>query len=310
LTLILTIQTGDSIWLVADRRLSAPGRRPIDDAIKATLVEVTDGIAMLGYAGLGATAFGSQPSQWVSNVLRGRHHPLEEMLNVVANAMKREFIPHLEGVRDTRLRRHSFVIPAFLNDRPRIYTIDMDHAAEGYRFRYTRHIIGGALTPLQVTVPICIAGSGAAALLRINGWKRPLLRLIAAYNQKKISGQTVAKHLAQIAYRSHLETRDGTVGPECLVVWRNSKGSLHKGGGSQKFFSHTERTKGASIPTIGDGMDLSALVKITMEETIPYFEKVHTALGLGEEPPKFDAGQEEIKRRVSQLPSTPDEGLR
>ncbi|WP_290898970.1 hypothetical protein, partial [Hoeflea sp.] len=227
MTLILTIQTRGSIWLVADRRLSAPGKPPIDDAIKAAIVEVTDGIAMLGYSGLGATALGSQPSQWVSSVLRGRHHPLEHMLKVVAEAMKREFIPHLEGVRDTKLRRHSFIVPAFLNDRPQIYSIDMAHTDQGYWFRYTRHIIGGALTPLQIAATIGLAGSGTAALLPIDRWKRPLLNLVRAYNEKKILGRTVAKHLAQLAYSSHLATKDGTVGPDCLVIWRNSKRSLH-----------------------------------------------------------------------------------
>jgi len=265
---------------------------------------------MLGYAGLGATAFGTQPSQWVSNVLRGRHHPLEQMLNVVASAMKREFIPHMQGVRDTRLRRHSFIIPAFLNDRPRIYTIDMVHTDEGYRFRYTRHIIGGALTPLQVTVPICLAGSGAAALPPIDRRKRPLLSLMKAYNRKKVSEHTLAKYLAQIAYSSHLATQDGTVGPDSLVVWRNSKRSWHKGGGAHAFFSHGDRSNGASIPSISNGMDMSALANILMEELAPHFEEVSVAWDRGEEPPEFGGREKRINQRLSKLPSTPDEKLR
>lgn len=309
-TLILTIQTKGSIWLVADRRLSAPGRPPVDDAVKATLVEVSDGLAMLGYAGLGATALGSQPSHWVSNVLRGRHHPLEQMLNVVANAMMREFVPHMEGVRDTRLRRHSFLIPAFLNDRPRIYTIDMVHTDQGYKFRYTRHIHGGALTPLQITVPIGLAGSGVAALLPIERWKRSVLGLVKAYNRKKVSGHAVAERLAQLAYLSHLQTQDGTVGPDCLVIWRNSKGSLHRGGGAHQFFSHGARSDGSSIPTIANGMDLSALVQIMMEVTMPQFEKMFEARERGEEPPTFDGNDKEINRRLALLPSKPDEKLR
>ncbi len=310
MTLILTLQTKGSIWLVADRRLSAPGRPPIDDAIKATTVEVTDGIAILGYAGLGATALGSQPSQWVSNVLRGRHHPLENMLGVVAEAMRREFIPHMDGVRDTRLRRHSFIIPAFLNDRPQIYSIDMAHSDQGYQFRYTRHIMGGALTPLQITANLGLARSGAAALLPIDRWKRSVLNLVRAYNRKKIQGLTVAKQLAQLAYASHLATGDGTVGPDCLVIWRNSKRSRHKGGGAHQFFSRGEPTQGSAIPSIANGMDVNAIIQIMMEEMAPHWAKVHEAWEKGEEPPEFDGRGEEMNKRLAQLPSTPDEKLR
>ncbi|WP_319825754.1 hypothetical protein [Thalassovita sp.] len=274
------------------------------------MVEVTDGIAMMGYAGLGATAFGSQPSQWVSNVLRGRHHPLEQMLGIVADAMKREFIPHMDGIRDTQQRRHSFIIPALLKDRHHIYTIDMVHTNGEYRFRYTRHIMGGALTPLQVTVPIGLAGSGAMPLLRRDHWQRPLLRMVKAYNRKKITGRAVAEHLAQIAYSSYLETADGTVGPDCLVVWRNAKGSPHKGGGAHDFFSHRQCVGGGSIPGITNGIDMSALVQIMMDEMAPHFEKVNAAWDRGEEPPKFDGRKKEINQRLAQLPSKPDEKLR
>ena len=310
MTLILTIQTRGSIWLVADRRLSASGSPPIDDAIKATVVEVSDGQALIGYAGLGATANGNQPSQWVNNVLRGRHHPLEQMLDVVSNAMKREFIPHMNGVRDTRMRQHSFIIPAFMDDKPRIYTIDMVHTNGGYVFRYTRHISGGALLPLQVTVPIGLAGSGATALLSLDSWKRPLLGLVKAYNRKKIHGLAVAEFLAQLAYKSHLATEDGSVGPDCLVIWRNSKRSLHKGGGAYEFFSYGKRTHSAPIPTIIDGMDMIRLARIIEEETAPYKKKVFDAWDKGEEPPKFDGRQMDINQRLSQLPSKPNEKLR
>ncbi|SEM70917.1 hypothetical protein SAMN04488077_10767 [Roseovarius tolerans] len=310
MTLILTVQTKGSIWLVADRRLSASGQAPIDDAIKCTIVEVADGIALLGYAGLGATARGSQPSQWVSNVLRGRHHPLEQMLQVVSDAMKREFLPHLEGIRDAKQRQHNFVVPAFLNEMHRVYTIDLAYTSSAYKYRYTRHIMGGALTPMQVTTPIGLAGSGAGALPNRQDWQRPLLRLVKAYNGKRITAAVVAHHLAKLAYRSCLGTPDGSVGPDSLVVWRNSKAGLHRGGGGHSFFANAQpSSQRADIPSISKGMDMTALVKTMMEVIIPQFEEMSAAKDRGEEIPEFDGGTDEINRRLRRLPSTPDEKL-
>lgn len=312
MTLIISVQTKESIWLVADRRLSAPGRLPINDAIKATIVEVTDGIALIGYAGLGATAKGSQPSEWVSNVLRGRHHPLEEMLQVVANAMQREFIPHMDGVRDTRLRQHSFIIPSFLNGNHRIYTIDMAHINGGYKFRYTRHIMEEAL-PLQITVPVALSGSGGSTLSRLKDWKRTLLRLVKAYNKGKINEQGMAKNLANLAYRCYLLTKDGTVGPDCLVVWRNNTKFLNKGGGGHAFFSSGNRCSDTpSIPYIDRGMDLKAVLGILLEKTKDDMFNALDAFERGEEIIERDKDEfyKEMNDDLSKLPSKPNENLR
>jgi hypothetical protein len=47
-------------------------------------LETTDDVAILGYAGLGATALGTKPADWMSAVLRGRNLPLEKSLEVLA----------------------------------------------------------------------------------------------------------------------------------------------------------------------------------------------------------------------------------
>ena len=77
MTFILAVRGPKSIWLLADRRLSYEGRLPKDDACKVMFLETTDGVAILGYAGLGATARGTEPSDWMSAVLRGRNFPLD-----------------------------------------------------------------------------------------------------------------------------------------------------------------------------------------------------------------------------------------
>jgi hypothetical protein len=58
-TLVLTVNGFDSIWLPADRRISYKDHAPKDDAGKVMFLDTTDGVAILGYAGLGATTLGS-----------------------------------------------------------------------------------------------------------------------------------------------------------------------------------------------------------------------------------------------------------
>ena len=81
----------ESIWLVADRRLSYPGRRPRDDARKTAILHATDGKALLGYAGLGATARGTEPADWMCAVLRSRKISIVDAVGTISAAMQREF---------------------------------------------------------------------------------------------------------------------------------------------------------------------------------------------------------------------------
>jgi hypothetical protein len=85
-TLIVTVNGPESNWLLADRRLSYWGRPPKDDARKIMFLETTDGVAILGYAGLGATVLGTEPADWMSAVLHGRNLPLEQSLGVITDA--------------------------------------------------------------------------------------------------------------------------------------------------------------------------------------------------------------------------------
>jgi len=62
MTLVVTVNGPETIWLLADRRLSRGGQPWREDARKVMLLEPTDGVAILGYAGLGATALGTEPA--------------------------------------------------------------------------------------------------------------------------------------------------------------------------------------------------------------------------------------------------------
>ena len=89
MTLVLTIQGREAIWLLADRRLSIKGHRPRDGARKIMMLDTADGVAILGYAGLGMTAAGTEPSDWMVRVLRGRTLSLEQSLSVLAQRFRR-----------------------------------------------------------------------------------------------------------------------------------------------------------------------------------------------------------------------------
>jgi len=59
-----------SIWIAADRRLTANENVVTDDAVKLMRLSRTPDNALLGYSGLGQTPGGTQPSEWMNNVLR------------------------------------------------------------------------------------------------------------------------------------------------------------------------------------------------------------------------------------------------
>jgi hypothetical protein len=84
----MTINGPETIWALTDRRLSYRILPPNDDGRKVMFLEATDGVAILGYCGLGATLRGTEPADWMSAVLRGRNLPLEQSLGVLAAAIE------------------------------------------------------------------------------------------------------------------------------------------------------------------------------------------------------------------------------
>jgi hypothetical protein len=173
MTLVVAVARPEAIWLLADRRLSFGGRPPKDDGRKIMFLETTDGVAILGYAGLGATARGTEPADWMSAVLRGRKLPLEQSLGVLADAMQKQLPRHMVRMPGNAGVAHHVIVPAFLGKEPRLYSIDLVFAADrkSYKFRYTRHVNpGGCSTP-----QLGIGGSGAPHLMRSDTWMRNLL---------------------------------------------------------------------------------------------------------------------------------------
>jgi hypothetical protein len=204
LTLILAINGRESIWMLADRRLSFRGHPPREDGRKVMFLETTDAVAILGYAGLGATARGTEPADWMSAVLRGRNLPLERSLDELAGALRRQFPKHLQRLPKGVHAAHSILVPAFVGAEVRLYTIDMALAPDRKTcsFRYTRHIVGEFGPRPSRTPRLGLAGSGATYLARDRHWVRNLMRLVRASDRQQVSPHAVADHLAGLNHRT------------------------------------------------------------------------------------------------------------
>jgi hypothetical protein len=305
-TLVLTINGPDTIWMLADRRISFANRPPKDDSRKMMMLETTDGVAMLGYAGLGSTAGGTEPADWMSAVLRGRNVPLEQCLGELSSALQRQFPRHLAALPVRFGAAHSVLVPAFLNDEPRLYSIDLAFAPDrkSYSFRYTRHVVGPVPSDPPRTPRMSLAGSGTAYLLRDKRWIRELLRLVRACDAQRIAPQVVADFLAVMNNRVSLGTLDNSVGPRSIVVWRHRKGSARKGGGAHQFYNGIEREGDSGVlPTLGNGMDIQALIRATM----PLMMAQMSSLKEGREAPEMD--RDAINAALAKLPDQPDETL-
>lgn len=269
-------------------------------------LETKDGLAILAYAGVGATGAGTEPADWMSAVLRGRNWPLEDSLRALADALRRQMPRHLATLARTGSAAHHVLVAAFHAGASHLYTIDLavDPRSNEVAFRHTRWVVGPAETSSR-TPRFGLAGSGALVLARDRRWQRRLLRLVKAHDRKLISATTVADELARINLHVSRTLSDGTVGPRCIVAWRHRKEGIHMGGGGHQCYDGDEREANTpSLPTIGNGMDVHALVEAIMPMMMKHLESLQG----GEAPPPLE--ESAMNAALSKLPDTPDETLR
>jgi hypothetical protein len=308
-TLVLTVNGRESIWLLADRRLSYEALPPKDDARKVMFLESKDGVAILGYAGLGATAHGTEPADWMSAVLRGRNLPLEESLGVLAEAMKRQFPQHMIRMPGSGLPAHTVIITSILGNQVRLYTIDSVFVQDrnSFDFLLIRHGFNTPTSSTDITPRWRIGGTGAMYLIRNKKWIRSLLDVVRACDRCQVSPYAVADYLANMNYEAHLGISDKSVGPRCIVAWRYKKESVHKGGGAggHQFYTGTIRDSSSlPLPTIANGIDAEAISGVLISLMIKRSE----AMRAGE--PVKDLDKDELNAKLARLPNKPDENLR
>jgi hypothetical protein len=254
MTLVVAFTDPRSIWLMVDRRITFKHAPPRDNATKITELQTTDGLALIGYAGLGLSVGGMEPSQWISNVLRGRNVPLETALGLLTDAVRRELPSHLRRLSPRVVGQHHMVVPAIVKGEPRIYTIGL--AVEPFTkksiFRYTRFFVHRAPRALRLPTRAMIAGSGLRYMPR-DKWAREFLRLLRAHGRGQLAPFDLARHLASLNHGVHKRTP--SVGPDCIVTWR-----FAGGGGAHQCFAGTTPTDSHVLPYISRSADMQAFL--------------------------------------------------
>lgn len=297
MTSIVAITRKDSIWLVADRRLSANGRAVRDDARKIMILETTDGVAILGYTGLGATKAGTEPSDWMQGVLRGRNLTLEASLTALAEAIQAEVPRHLGGLAKLR---HTVIAPAFLGDRATLYTIDLVPVRGAKpRIELKRQAMSGT----NIDPPAIVAGgSGAPCVVRRRGELRAILKTVKAYDRGLVTQWAVSDLLAAMNEDVHSAVK--TVGNRCIVVWRNRKEGFRKGGGGHQFYTGRARDRSSdALPTLTNGMNISGIADGLMSLMV-------AQMGPDWRGQAFQHDQKKLDEAMAKVPHTPDPKLR
>jgi len=301
LTSVVTVNGPKTIWLLADRRLTYLDQPPKEDARKVMFLQTTDGVAILGYAGLGSTARGTEPADWMTAVLRGRNLQLEDCLGILAAAMKEQFPRHLSALSPSD---HVVLVTAIVDNEARLYSIELTLTPDGKNasYNYRRWV---APSPAKPGTPprFGITGSGAVKLMekdRRKKWARDLLHLIRASDRRQVTPLRVADHLAKLNYEVHL--KDSSVGPRCIVAWRHRE----EGGGCHQFYNGTLRESSTTmLPTIVNGMELNAIIGAIMPDPSKMLKTM-----LASEPLSlFQIDAQELNAKLAQLPSGPNEEL-
>jgi hypothetical protein len=305
-TLVVSLQSRRSLWLVADRRLSYRGRPPKDDGMKVMELATSDGIGLLAYAGLGATIRGKEPSEWMSAALRGRGGlSFEQSLLTLSEVASRELPKHLAGL---PVKAHFIVVPAFVRGVPRLYSIDnlLDRTGRHW-YRCTRHV--RTVDHPSSSVRLAMAGSGGIYLAQKGtAWQRELRRLAKAHDRGQVSDRLIADRLAELNYEAHRNVADGTVGPRCVVVWRrrpDPKRSLQQ---EHLYYTGLDRELSAPpIPASSHGMDSKAIANVLLAQFQRRIAGYDVHDPDAQLPPDDTA---ETNRLLAKLPEQPDERLR
>ncbi len=293
MTLVLTINGPNTIWMLTDTRLSAEHRKPDDDGQKMVLFDGTDGRAMIGYAGLGRTTSGMEPSEWISNTLRGRLLSVEAALSVLAQELKVQ-LPNKLGP----ITKHIVIATSIVDKEVRLYVI----RTPTFKVEWLQVDDETKRAPR-----VLVEGSGAAALARNKrSWLRPLLGLVKQVDKERIRPETFAHRLSEINMLAHKKTINGTVGPNCHVAWIHRDGSHEKvkwARASSIRFAETTKARGRGLPNISSGADNRAL----LEMMVPHMDAYMKEKRRGGDPV---IDEDAIRKDYDSLPKRPDPKLR
>jgi len=217
--------------------------------------------------------------------------------------MEQQFPRHLSQIPNLELRNHFVLIPAFLGNSKKLYSIKLKNKGKGKGFEVK--LDGFEKGYVGTKEGINIIGSGEEYFKSDLSWQSHLLKLIKAYDLGKIPASEVANYFASLNFKAHKGNPDNSVGPNCIVAWRNKKPDTHKQGSGQFFYKKESRKESSDpLPQIAIGIDIGALI----EAIDPIVQKTFDALDAGEKDPKID--KKEMDEALAKLPKKPKEDLK
>jgi hypothetical protein len=285
MTLLIGIATADSIWMCGDRRLTASnGQR--DDARKVVGLDCQDGVALVGYAGLGATRLDAPDlSAWVVNTLNCRNEPVVQSLAILAEAAQRRIWPRL----DSTIGEHRFAIVAFVDGKPRICTIGL--SADG-RFEFVER-------PFRGDAFFIYAGSGAK---KARNREPEMRRALSHFVGGSSTADDFARFLASVNFAVCTEDKDPFVGPTCTVGWR----SLGNASGDSKGFDGTTEVSMGdmrmAVPIIARGINVEALSSVALPEMKRHLDALRSGT-------PYETADEAHNAELAKLAAKPDDRL-
>jgi hypothetical protein len=216
---------------------------------------MSDGVAIVGYAGLGATRAGNEPSAWINAAFRNQNGTVEQCITALAAASAAELPRHLDQFPSDYPRRQLIVAVCLVDGKPTMYTIGIGKKVGDAQFLAE---IAKPMLPSGRAARIVAVGSGAEILSADRRWIRPLLRLVTAVDHGRITPQQVSKQLAQINVM--VSERTTTVGPRSIVALRISP----SGGSHDGYTGDQHDDSSPQVPQLLQGFDIGAFAQALM----------------------------------------------
>ena len=287
MTLLISVASQRGVWLSADRQLSQNGTPVKDDAIKVMWLDTEDGAqSILAYTGLGATGSGTELSNWMSNVLRGRNLSLEASLTALGEAMERNFPAHL----DSTIPHHHLAVASVMNKSAFLSSVDLNWDGAVHKATVGKREKRSPAGPPLIKP----SGSGAQHITPAN--RATISKVVRAHDKGKATDLEVMQALAEV--NEAVANLDPTVSASCIVT------SRHKpNGGGNVIFHGRQSQLGEYIPNIGRGTDWGTFGSMLMPEAMKWGQG---ALGKG---PAYDIDMEGLVEKFNKLPDGPDETL-
>lgn len=282
MTLIMALHGAKSVWLCTDRRLTYPTNIR-DDGCKVLSISGTDGVALLGYSGLGDSLAKTQPSDWMNDVLKDQHGlTVAQQLGLIADATKLHMPAQLALMNGTQF--HAALASAIVNGEPCLYAMSIELRGIGLppNFVFNRYC-----PPPR----FAFAGSGADYLNDENKWTRDILRIVGRVESGHVNPLAVADRLA--AMNETVASKDLFVSEECIVAW-------HHNGGCHQLYNGAKR--GAQepffLPIMSNGVDGRDLAKLMMPLGLQQFATLKAGQPYVTDEVAIKKGVEKINNRT------------